>query len=47
LRNIAALRDRFSPSTLQYCCPGASLGFLRGKAVLTNAYERLLALDLS
>jgi hypothetical protein len=35
------LLERFTPETLQYICPGANTGFLRGKRVIDNAYERL------
>jgi glyoxylase-like metal-dependent hydrolase (beta-lactamase superfamily II) len=47
LRSVEKLRDRFNQNTLQYICPGASTGFLRGKAAIDNAYERLAQLDLS
>ncbi|WP_071518718.1 MBL fold metallo-hydrolase [Geitlerinema sp. PCC 9228] len=47
LRSIEKLRDRFTVETLRYICPGASTGFLRGKAAIDNAYERLAQLDLS
>jgi len=47
LRSIQALRDRFSPETLQFICPGANTGFLRGKRTIDRAYEQLSKLDLS
>ncbi len=47
LRSLSALRDRFSTVPLQYCCPGANLGFLRGAALVDRAYDRLVALDLA
>jgi hypothetical protein len=40
------LLERFTPETLQYICPGANTGFIRGKRVIDNAYERLGSLDL-
>lgn len=46
LRSVALLRDRFSPHTLNYLCPGANTGFLRGKRIIEQAYEHLAALDL-
>jgi len=46
LRSVALLRDRFSPNTLNYLCPGANTGFLRGKRIIEQAYEHLAALDL-
>jgi glyoxylase-like metal-dependent hydrolase (beta-lactamase superfamily II) len=46
LQSITKLRDRLSTDTLNYICPGANTGFLRGKGYVDRAYERLLALDL-
>ncbi|MFB2875515.1 MBL fold metallo-hydrolase [Floridanema aerugineum] len=46
LRSVAWLRDRFDPDTLNYLCPGANTGFLRGKRVIEQAYQHLAALDL-
>lgn len=46
LRSVALLRDRFSPNTLNYLCPGANTGFLRGKRIIEQAYEHLAPLDL-
>jgi glyoxylase-like metal-dependent hydrolase (beta-lactamase superfamily II) len=46
LASVAKLRDRFSPETLAYLCPGANTGFLREKRVISNAYEQLMDLDL-
>ncbi|HEY9300692.1 MAG TPA: MBL fold metallo-hydrolase, partial [Phormidium sp.] len=34
LRSVQMLRDRFSPNTLNYLCPGANTGFLRGKRII-------------
>ncbi len=42
LRNVKKLQARFSPETLNYICPGANTGFLRGKGVVENGYEQLL-----
>ena len=46
LASVAKLRDRFSDQSLTYICPGANTGFLRGKRVISHAYEQLMALDL-
>ncbi|WP_066379191.1 MULTISPECIES: MBL fold metallo-hydrolase [unclassified Anabaena] len=46
IKNIQALLDNFTPDTLQYICPGANTGFLRGKRVIDQAYHRLKSLDL-
>jgi glyoxylase-like metal-dependent hydrolase (beta-lactamase superfamily II) len=46
LRSVASLRDRFSPETLNYICPGANTGYLRGKGFVDRAYQHLLDLDL-
>ncbi|MBK1990347.1 MBL fold metallo-hydrolase [Sphaerospermopsis aphanizomenoides BCCUSP55] len=42
IKSVQALRDRFTPETLQYICPGANIGFLRGKRIIDNAYQRLV-----
>ena len=34
LRNVEQLKQRFSPDNLSYICPGANVGFLRGKGVV-------------
>jgi glyoxylase-like metal-dependent hydrolase (beta-lactamase superfamily II) len=34
LKSVQALRDRFTPETLHYICPGANIGFLRGKGII-------------
>lgn len=47
LKSVAALRDRFSPDTLAFICPGASTGFLRGKRAIPDAYRQLQAIDLA
>ena len=46
LLSIQLLRDRFTPETLNYICPGANTGFLRGKRAIASAYEQLARLDL-
>lgn len=46
LQSVAALRDRFTPETLQFLCPGANTGFLRGQRSIDHAYDRLSQLDL-
>ena len=46
LRNVQALIDQFTPETLQAICPGANLGFLRGKVAIEPAYAQLLRIDL-
>jgi glyoxylase-like metal-dependent hydrolase (beta-lactamase superfamily II) len=47
LRSIQLLRDRFTPETLNYICPGANTGALRGKGAIEQAYQRLDQLDLN
>lgn len=37
LKSVQALRDRFTPETLQYICPGGNIGFLRGKRFIDKA----------
>lgn len=46
IANVRLLRDRFSPTTLGFICPGANTGFLRGQRSIDRAYERLEAIDL-
>ena len=46
IENVQKLRDRFSSETLQYICPGASTGFLRGERAIDRAYDRLMSIDL-
>jgi glyoxylase-like metal-dependent hydrolase (beta-lactamase superfamily II) len=41
LASVEALRQRFTPATLQYICPGANTGLLRGRRVIEHAYEQL------
>ncbi|MEB3338718.1 MAG: MBL fold metallo-hydrolase [Leptolyngbyaceae bacterium] len=47
LRSVQALRDRFTPETLNLICPGANTGFLRGERAIADAYQRLSQLDLT
>ena len=46
IRHIQLLLDQFSPETLEVICPGASIGYLRGKHAIDHAYEKLAQLDL-
>lgn len=46
INSVRLLRDRFTSETLQYICPGANTGFLRGKRVIEQAYQHLAQLDL-
>jgi len=46
IKSFQSLLDRFTPETLQYICPAANTGFLRGKRVVIR-YQRLTSLDLS
>ena len=45
LRSVEKLRSQFSVATLSYICPGANLGYLRGKRVIANAFKVLQQLD--
>jgi glyoxylase-like metal-dependent hydrolase (beta-lactamase superfamily II) len=47
LKSIQLLLDRFAPETLNYICPGANTGFLRGKQAIAQAYQQLASLDLT
>lgn len=46
IKSLQALLENFTPETLQYICPGANTGFLRGKRVIEQAYQHLKSLDL-
>ncbi len=46
MRSVQVLRDRFSVETLSWICPGASIGMLRGKGAIDQAFARLGAIDL-
>ncbi|MEM9264674.1 MAG: MBL fold metallo-hydrolase [Cyanobacteria bacterium P01_F01_bin.13] len=45
LHHIQRLLDEFTPQTLSYVCPGANIGFLRGKRFIDDAYNKLASLD--
>ena len=45
IKSLQLLLQRFQPETLQYICPGANTGFLRGKGVIDNAYQRLASAE--
>ena len=47
IKSVQSLLDRFTPETLQYICPGANTGFLRGKRAIAQAYQRVANLDLA
>jgi glyoxylase-like metal-dependent hydrolase (beta-lactamase superfamily II) len=47
IQSIQKLRDRFTPETLSFICPGANTGFLRGQRSIDQAYDRLAKLDLT
>ncbi len=47
LQSVAALLSRFDCENLEYICPGANTGFLRGKGFIDRAYSRLSQLDLA
>jgi glyoxylase-like metal-dependent hydrolase (beta-lactamase superfamily II) len=40
-RSLQQLIERFNADTLQIICPGANIGFLRGKLFVESAYEKL------
>ncbi|MDJ0796104.1 MAG: MBL fold metallo-hydrolase [Calothrix sp. MO_167.B12] len=46
INSVRSLLEKFSPANLQYILPGANTGFLRGKGVIDNAYDKLVQLDL-
>jgi glyoxylase-like metal-dependent hydrolase (beta-lactamase superfamily II) len=46
LRQVKALKTRFSPETLAHLCPAANTGFLRGQRTIDNAYAQVQAIDL-
>ena len=47
INSVKSIIDRFSPSDLQYICPAANTGFLRGKGFIDRAFEQLTNLDLA
>lgn len=46
-KSLQSLLERFTPETLQYICPGANTGFLKGQRAINKAYQRLAGLDLT
>lgn len=46
VRHTQQLLDDFSAETLAYICPAANTGYLRGKRIVSQAYEKLSALDI-
>lgn len=40
-RNVQQLIETFTPETLHWICPGANLGFLRGKLAVAEGYQQL------
>lgn len=47
LRNVKSIGDRFSPDTLSYLCPGANIGFLRGRGLIEQPLQYLHTLDFN
>ncbi|NEP53504.1 MAG: MBL fold metallo-hydrolase, partial [Moorea sp. SIO3C2] len=47
IKHIQRLLDRFTPEKLTWLCPGANIGFLRGKRMIPDAYNQLTNLDFS
>ena len=45
LQHVRRLLDEFTPQTLSYICPGANIGFLRGKHLIGDAYDQLADLN--
>lgn len=45
LKNVQQLLAEFTPQTLTHICPGANVGFLRGKKSIPDAYQKLTSLD--
>lgn len=46
IQSVKRLIERFSPQTLQFLCPGANTGPLRGKRAIDRAYDKIASLDL-
>ena len=46
INSVKMLREVFTGETLEYICPGANTGFLRGKGAIAPAYDKLAQLDL-
>ncbi len=47
LQSVQRLIDCFTPETLNFICPGANTGFLRGRRVIEGAYEQVCQLNLA
>ncbi|MDZ7957976.1 MAG: MBL fold metallo-hydrolase [Aulosira sp. DedQUE10] len=47
IKSLQYLLERFTPETLQYICPGANTGFLRGRGAIAQAYQSLASLELA
>jgi glyoxylase-like metal-dependent hydrolase (beta-lactamase superfamily II) len=47
IKSLNSLLEKFTSETMQYICPGANTGFLRGKYVIDNAYQRVFNFQLS
>lgn len=47
LSSVRRLQSRFNSTTLFAVCPGANIGFLRGKHLVEDAYLALSQLDLT
>lgn len=45
LQQVERLLTEFSAETLQWICPGANTGFLRGERAIADAYTQLTHLD--
>lgn len=46
IQSTRRILEAFSSESLEFICPGASSGYLRGKGAIEQAYDRLLQLDL-
>ncbi|SKB13287.1 Beta-lactamase-like protein [Planktothrix sp. PCC 11201] len=46
LNSIRLILERFNSHTLNYICPGANTGALRGERLINQAYDKLAILDL-
>jgi glyoxylase-like metal-dependent hydrolase (beta-lactamase superfamily II) len=42
IKSLQLLIESFTAETLHYICPGANTGFLRGKYLIDQAYQRLV-----
>ncbi len=47
LKSVKLLSDRFTSHTLTYICPGANIGYLRGKPYIEQAYQKITNLNLA